>query len=165
MLLIHVDDFAAAGSDRKELNAFRDSLHNEFGIKDMGPLTKFIHYQIIRDRQKKTVILHQNDFIVDLLDSANMSNCSPTKTPGDLYLSLSQKDCPKTEEDIEEMKLFPYREIIGGLSHLATHTRPDIVHHVSSLSRFNSNPGQKHKLAVKQLLRYLKATPTFGLSS
>ena len=57
----------------------------------------------------------------------------------------------------------PYSETIGALLHLSTKTRPEIAHSVSVLARYNSNPGKRHWNCVKQVLRYLKGTNTFGL--
>lgn len=42
---------------------------------------------------------------------------------------------------------------------LARHwSRPDIQYAVSSVSRFNANPGKAHWLAVKRIFRYLNGT-------
>ncbi|OAE34530.1 hypothetical protein AXG93_1247s1020 [Marchantia polymorpha subsp. ruderalis] len=42
-------------------------------------------------------------------------------------------------------------------------SRPDIAHAISVLSRYMSNPGKEHWLAMKHLLRYLKGTTYVGL--
>jgi hypothetical protein len=42
-------------------------------------------------------------------------------------------------------------------------TRPDIFFAVMQLARFNSNPGESHVKASKQVLRYLKGTPNQGI--
>lgn len=42
-------------------------------------------------------------------------------------------------------------------------TRPDIAHAVSNLSRFITNPGFDHWIALKWLLRYLKGSSSLGL--
>jgi hypothetical protein len=61
------------------------------------------------------------------------------------------------------MELIPYREIMGKLQHLTIHTRPDIAYEVGTLGKYNQNPGRKHWLAVKQLLRYLKYSHNYGI--
>ena len=61
------------------------------------------------------------------------------------------------------MALIPYRSAIGSLMYLAVCTRPDIVAAVSSLSRFNGNPGMAHWEGVQNVLRYLQGTSGEGL--
>ncbi len=78
-------------------------------------------------------------------------------------VKLSTDQCPSTDEEHEEMKKYPYTSLIGCLNYLATRTRPDIAFAVSSLSRFNSNPGLAHWNAAKRVLRYLSGSRHFGL--
>ena len=61
------------------------------------------------------------------------------------------------------MKGIPYRELVGALQHLATHTRPDAAYEVATLSKFSANPGRTHWLTLKQLLKFLKSTSKMGL--
>ena len=61
------------------------------------------------------------------------------------------------------MALIPYRSAIGSLMYLAVCTRPDIAAAVSSLSRFNGNPGMAHWEGVQHVLRYLQGTSGEGL--
>ena len=61
------------------------------------------------------------------------------------------------------MAILPYRNAIGSLMYLAVCTRPDIAATVSSLSRFNGNPGMAHWEGVQRGLRYLKGTCGEGL--
>jgi hypothetical protein len=55
-----------------------------------------------------------------------------------------------------------YRQLIGSLMY-TIHTRPDICYAVIALSQFMAEPRQKHWLATKHILRYLKGTITYGL--
>ena len=43
-------------------------------------------------------------------------------------------------------------------------TRPDIAYAVSVTSRFQSNPGLKHWVAVKAILKYLRRTKDLVLT-
>ncbi len=47
--------------------------------------------------------------------------------------------------------------------YLSTGTRPDIAYAVGSVAKYTSNPTQRHWIAVKRILRYLKGTAEFGL--
>ena len=52
----------------------------------------------------------------------------------------------------EKVDASTYRSLVGFVIHL-THTRPDIVHDVSSVSRFMSEPSRVHLAATKRILR------------
>jgi hypothetical protein len=86
-----------------------------------------------------------------------MINCKGAKCPMPLHHRL------KKSEDKQSTK-FPYRELIGSLMYLATSTRPDIATAVNTLARFSENPTQECVNMAKQVLRYLSATKTEGLT-
>ena len=52
---------------------------------------------------------------------------------------------------------------VGSLLHLAIVSRPDIVIAVGMVTRHIEKPGQRHWIAVKCILHYLKGTVTHGL--
>ena len=92
-----------------------------------------------------------------------MGNAKAVSTPLANHFKLSNAQCPKSEEDIAEMKLIPYASAVGSLMYAMVCTRPDIAHAVGLVSRFMSNPGKEHWCAVKWILRYLKGTTDVGL--
>lgn len=55
-----------------------------------------------------------------------------------------------------------YRNIVGGLLYL-THTRPDIMHAESLVSRFMQKPSLHHLGAVKRILLYINGTVSHGI--
>jgi hypothetical protein len=55
-----------------------------------------------------------------------------------------------------------YRSMIGSLLYLCA-SRPDIMLSVCMCARFQSDPRECHLVAVKRILRYLVATPCFGI--
>ncbi|XP_073057380.1 secreted RxLR effector protein 161-like [Primulina eburnea] len=58
----------------------------------------------------------------------------------------------------------PYSSAAGSIMYGMVCTRPDIAFASSLVSRFMSNPGYKHWLAVKWVLRYLKGSKEAGLN-
>ncbi len=52
--------------------------------------------------------------------------------------------------------------MIGSLLY-ATATRPDIMHAVCQVGRFQASPKNTHLLVVKRIFRYLKGTTNHGL--
>lgn len=71
---------------------------------------------------------------------------------------MSSEDSTKTEEEKQNMKNVPYRELIGSFRYISQCTRPDIAFAVSKFAQFSSNPERKHWTEVKRTLRYLGST-------
>uniref|UniRef100_A0A2N9GEX0 Integrase catalytic domain-containing protein n=1 Tax=Fagus sylvatica TaxID=28930 RepID=A0A2N9GEX0_FAGSY len=76
---------------------------------------------------------------------------------------LSGSQCPKNEEEIENMSKVPYASAVGCLMYAMVCTRPDLAHAVSTVSRYMANPGREHWNAVKWISRYLKGTAEHGI--
>lgn len=86
-----------------------------------------------------------------------MDHCNPVQIPMDAGLKLAKFE---NEKDIDAMS---YRRIIGCFRYLL-HTRPDLSYCIGVLSRYMVSPKESHGSAVKQCLRYLKGTTSFGLT-
>ena len=66
------------------------------------------------------------------------------KVPIPVGLRLSTEQCPKTQEEEEDMSRVPYASAVGSLMYAMVYTRLDIAHVVGVLSRFMSKPGKEH---------------------
>ena len=98
-----------------------------------------------------------------VLQRFNMQDAKPVSTPLATHFKLSKEMCPKTQEDIEYMSKVPYQSAVGSLMYAMVCTRPDIAHAVGVVNRYMSNPGKRHWLAVKWILRYLRGTTSQAL--
>ena len=85
------------------------------------------------------------------------------KVPIPVGVRLSAEQCPKTQEEEEDMSRVPYASAVGSLMYVMVCTRPDIAQAVGVLSRFMSKPGKEHLTAVKRVFRYLSGTSDYGL--
>ncbi|XP_048492934.1 secreted RxLR effector protein 161-like [Beta vulgaris subsp. vulgaris] len=85
-----------------------------------------------------------------------MSECKPLATP----MALSEKLSKNDGQDKVDASI--YRSLFGSINYL-THSRPDIVHVVSVVSRFMSEPSKSHLAAAKRILRYIKGTKSYGI--
>ena len=56
------------------------------------------------------------------------------------------------------MTKHPYASAIGSIMYAMLSTRPDVALALSLTSRFQSNPGMAHWIAVKSILKYLNKT-------
>ena len=54
------------------------------------------------------------------------------------------------------MRKYPYASAVGSLMYAMLCTRPDICYAVGIVSRYQSNPGLEHWIAVKHILKYLR---------
>ncbi|XP_031262136.1 secreted RxLR effector protein 161-like [Pistacia vera] len=61
------------------------------------------------------------------------------------------------------MENIPYSSAIGSVMYSMISTRPDLSFAISLLSRFMSNPGIEHWVALKWTLRYINTTMHVGL--
>ena len=92
-----------------------------------------------------------------------MQDCKPIDTPMEKGKSLSQRLCPKTSEEKEQVSKIPYLSAVGSLMYVMMCIRLDICHAVGMDRIYQSNPSQEHWKAVKRILRYLKGTSNYSL--
>ncbi|KAI5116724.1 hypothetical protein M0805_004183, partial [Coniferiporia weirii] len=154
----YVDDMLIATKETSKAEAVIEELGKHFKLHNLGPTSFLLGVQINRDRSKCLLTLSQHQYVLDILDQYNMSDCSPVTTPMDSNAQLSKEQSPKTDSDINAMKAYPYAQLVRSLMYLAICTRPDIAYAVGVLGQFSSNPGMAHWRAAKHLLHYLKGT-------
>ena len=88
-----------------------------------------------------------------------MTDCKPVGTP------MAAKHTPtKDDDDILDLKQFPYLKLVGKLMYAANCTRLDIAAAVSHLSRYMSHPTKRHWEQGKRVLRYLAGTIDYCLN-
>ena len=92
-----------------------------------------------------------------------MQDSKPMKVPILVGVKLFAEQCPKTQEEEEDMSHVPYASAVGSLMYAMVCTRPDITHVVGVLSRFMSKPGKEHWTRVKWVFRYLHGNSDYGL--
>ena len=61
------------------------------------------------------------------------------------------------------MRKVSYAEVVGSLMYAMLCTRLDIYYVVGMVSRYQSNPGPAHQIAIKHILKYLKRTKDYML--
>ena len=119
--------------------------------------------QIIRDRKNRLLALSQASYIDKVLIRFSMQNSKKGQLPSRHGVILSKEQCPKTPQEEEDMRRVPYASAVGSLMYAMLCTRPDICYAVGIVSRFQSNPGLDHWIAVKHILKYLRRTRNYML--
>lgn len=162
-LLLYVDDMLLACHDRSEIDSIKSKLKSEFEMKDLGEAKRILGMEITRDRNNCILQLRQCSYVKKILEKFSLLECKPVSLPIANHFKLTSDQSPKTEDELYRMQNVPYANTIGSIMYLMVCTRPDLAHSISILSRFMSNPGETHWLAVKWMLRYLKGSSSLGL--
>ena len=78
-LIVYVDDMVVTGNDSVEMEALKNYLSREFGMKDLGQLKYFLGIEVARSSQ--SIFMSQRKYILDLLAETGMLDCKPVDTP------------------------------------------------------------------------------------
>lgn len=69
----------------------------------------------------------------------------------------------KNDDEEEDMLHVPYLSVVRSLMYAIVCTKPDIAHAMGVVSRFMSNLGKEHWIAVKRIFKYLHGTTNYAL--
>ena len=70
-------------------------------------------------------------------------------------ITLFNKDCPTTPEERECMSRISYASVVRSIMYTVTYTRSDVAYSLV-VSRYQSDPDEKHWKIVKAILKYLR---------
>lgn len=97
----------------------------------MGEPSKFLNIQIVCDRLKGMIKLHQLSFVESMISKFNLNNAREVNTPKITH-DNKRKTYDKSDK-IFDRKSIPYQQAIGNLLYLSNSTRPDITYAVNVL--------------------------------
>jgi hypothetical protein len=120
----------------------------------MGELNYFLGFQV--KQLKDGTFISQTKYMQDLLKRFGMKDAKLAETP---MGTDGHVDLNKGGKSVDRKA---YRSMIGSLLYFCA-SRPEIMLSVCMCARFQSNPRECHLVAVKRILRYLVATPCFGI--
>jgi hypothetical protein len=126
----------------------------KFEMSMMGELNYFLGFQV--KQLKDGTFISQMKYTQDLLKRFGMKDTKPAKTP---MGTDGHVDLNKGGKSVDQKA---YWSMIGSLIYLCA-SRPDIMLSVCMCARFQSDPRECHLVAVKRILRYLVASPCFGI--
>ena len=133
-------------------------LCKNFSIKDLGKASYILGIKLYRDRERKLIGLSQSSYVDKILERYNFENCKAVNVPFRYDIHLSKKMAHQTEEEKFRMSNLSYASKIESIIYAMLCTRPDISFGVSVTSRYQSDPGNQHWMAVKHILKYLRGT-------
>ncbi|XP_059070336.1 secreted RxLR effector protein 161-like [Cryptomeria japonica] len=85
-----------------------------------------------------------------------MDNCNPVGTPMETGCKLIKSD----ESPLVDQR--EYQSMIGSLLYL-TASRPDLMHSVCQVARYQASPHQSHLNVVHRIFKYIQGTLDYGL--
>eukprot|EP00253_Pinus_taeda_P022479 PITA_22479 len=148
-----LDDIIFGSNEEAMSQNFALVMKKEFEMSLLGELTYFLGLQI---QQNGGIFLSQTKYLKHILKKYGMEDAKPICTPMVTGCNLSAND------ESEAVRQPTYRSMIGSLLYL-TGTRPDIMHAVGIVGRFQENPKETHLQAVKRIFKYLQGTQHYGL--
>jgi hypothetical protein len=144
---IYVDDIIFGSTNQKSCEEFSR-------MSMMGELNYFLGFQV--KQLKDGTFISQTKYTQDLLKRFGMKDAKPAETP---MGTDGHVDLNKGGKSVDQKA---YLSMIGSLLYLCA-SRPDIMLSICMCARYQSDPRECHLVAVKRILRYLVATPCFGI--
>ena len=131
-----MDDILLIENDVGYLIDVKNWLAAQFQMKDLGETQHVPGIQIIRDCKNRTLALSQATYIDKMLTRYSMQNSKKGLLPFRHGVHLSKEQCPKTPQEIKDMRRIPYASTVGNLMYAMLCTRPDICYVVGIVSRY-----------------------------
>jgi hypothetical protein len=79
----HIDDGMGVLNSRSFLEKAKRKSTEKFGIKDLGPVSKYLGVQFELNRKTRQLWMHQGEYISFLLQEYGLSDCNPVYLPAD----------------------------------------------------------------------------------
>jgi FtsZ-interacting cell division protein YlmF len=154
IVLVYVDDIIFRSNNASLVQWFASAMQSKFEMSMIGELSFFLGLQITQ--RSEGIFISQEKYLKEMLKRFQMEDSTPMSTPMVTGCKLSKDD------DSPDVDQISYRSMIGSLLYITT-SRPDIMHDVGMVGRYQAAPKHSHLLAVKRIFRYLKGTMNYGL--
>ena len=152
ILCVWIDDILVQASSQKVFDWFSSAIKATFEITFEKDPSYFLQIEIVRDREKGWMKLHQTGYATRLLQKFRMAECTSLKVPFVVF----------DANEICMDKSLPYLELVGSLLWLLK-TRPDLSIYMSILARYMCNYDKRIFQYALRVLRYLKGTLGEGI--
>ena len=161
-IYIYVDDVLVDSTSQGASDAYDSIWSSTFkSSAGSGAIAKsFLNMNIQRNAAERTVTITQTKMIEDIAAMFNATTGKDYETP----MATDFDPTFDENEPLLDTKMYPYRRIIGALTYVVTHTRPDPAVAVNTLAKHTVKPQTKHWKAATRVLRYLVCTKELGLT-
>ncbi|XP_022956276.1 uncharacterized protein LOC111458028 [Cucurbita moschata] len=123
-------------------------------MSDLGLLSYYLGIEV--QQSSESITLCQTGYARKILEKLGMGECNPCSIPMEPRMKMNKHG--NGEPTVDKTL---YRSVIGSLRYLVN-TRSDIAYSIGVMSRYMETPTTSHLTAVKQILRYVKGTLSFG---
>jgi hypothetical protein len=99
--------------------------------------------------------MDQEEYLDAMLNKFGITHARyhPKKIP------VADYNCLRSANDDDELiNVNEYQQAIGSTIHALVYTRPDIAFALGRLSQYMAKPTKHHRIALKNLMRYLRST-------
>ena len=127
-------------------------------MKYLGEAAYILDIKIYRDRSRRLIGLSQDTYIDKVLKRFNMEEAKKGFLPMSHGIHHSKSQCPTTTDEWDHMSKVPYASAIGSIMYAMISTRLDVSYALSVTIRYQSDPGESHWTAMKNILKYLRRT-------
>ena len=163
---MYVDDFVYFSTSDHVEEWFETTLESKLRVDFMGPVSWFLgcHYDwhSLPDG-RLTCHISQQAFSEQLIERFGMEHCTPSERLYKSGLVIDRIDRDNFPATAYAEFTKEYQSLMGGLQWLVTNTRPDLNVAVKLLSQFTNKPSVGHRSSGNQVLRYLRATASYGI--
>ena len=151
----HVNNGMGVSNSKTILAFIKIKIAKWFGIKDLGPVSKYLGVEYERNWATQELWMHQKEYITFLLSEYGLTDCNPVLLPINPKVLLGPPDTVFPEIPNLRQR---YMKIIGKLIYLSINTRPDVSYVVNMLAQYNISPEAHHYTVAKRVLCYLSGT-------
>ena len=81
VILFYVDDILIASNSQEKLEEIKNCLGKAFEMKDLGEPKSFLGIYIERNKEEKSFLINQTNYIENILERFSMKDCKPQSTP------------------------------------------------------------------------------------
>jgi hypothetical protein len=129
-------------------------MESEFEMSMLGELSFFLGLQITQ--RPDGIFISQGKYLREMMKRFQMEDSKHVGTPMVTGCKLRKDD------DSPDVDQGSYRSMIGSLLYI-TASRPEIMHVVGMVGRYQDAPKQSHLQAIKRIFKYLKEIMPYGL--
>jgi hypothetical protein len=113
--------------DRNNMDAIKEvkkQLYSKFDMEDLGATNFNMGMEIKRDWAVGKLWLNQRKYIETILKRFNVQYCKPIKVAIRVGEKLIVVQCPKMQQEVENMTHVPYASVVGSLMYAMVYNRP-----------------------------------------
>ena len=145
---VYFDDIIFRSTKDELVHDFSKFMQAEFEMSMIGELNHFLGLQICQ--RESGIIISQSKYAKNLVKKFGLESVNLIRTPMSPNVKLTIDLLGKNVDSSL------YRSMIGSLLYLTT-SRADISYSVEVRAIYQANPKESHMIALKRIIKYVKA--------